>query len=404
MATKLTDAIVRKAALGVGEDEAYIGDAVVRGLGLRIRKLTTGAVKQWTMRYRDDAGTHRRYILGAADVMNVAAAREMAQDKLHGIRHGTMPHEEHEQRAKAAAAEQARAAQTFKVLGADFLAYQKGEVSPRYFIEAERYITKHWACLDDMPIADIKLEHVATRLDAIKCDCGKPTANRARSMLRSFFVWAMRRGKVASNPVTLSEHYEEASRERVLSMDELATIWAACRDDDYGRIVRLLMLTGQRAREVAGLRWSEISIATATWTLPAERSKNKKAHTIPLSPAAIALLPERREGTDLVFGTGANGFNNFGEAKASLDARLPAMEPWTLHDLRRSCATQLSKVCKVPPHVIEATLNHVSGSKKGVAGIYNRDPYEAEVRAALLAWAELLSPAGDRVVSMRRAG
>jgi integrase len=215
----------------------------------------------------------------------------------------------------------------------------------------------------------------------------------------------MTRGIVAQNPVVNTEQHKEVARDRVLSMEELAAVFAGCRDDDHGRITRLLALTGQRCREVAGMRWDELDLDQGIWTIPAARAKNKTAHKVPLSPAALALLPPRGAG-DHVFGRGKAGYNNFGEAKATLDARLPAtMEPWTLHDLRRSAATHMSRL-GVAPHVIEQTLNHLSGHKSGVAGVYNRNTYEREVREALLMWATHLTPSltpRGRVVSLRRA-
>jgi integrase len=186
-------------------------------------------------------------------------------------------------------------------------------------------------------------------------------------------------------------------RDRVLSDGELGEIWRACTDDDYGRIVKLLTLTGQRRGEVAAMRWSELGdLDGAAWRLPAERTKNGLPHEVPLAPTALAIIkavprdPER----DLLFGRGPLGFAGWGKPKLELDASIHAarkkagaksMQPWVLHDLRRAFATGLGNL-GVLPHAIESALNHISGHKKGVAGVYNRSPYSREVRAAMLLW------------------
>ncbi len=186
------------------------------------------------------------------------------------------------------------------------------------------------------------------------------------------------------------------ARDRVLSDAELAEIWRYCPDDDYGRILRLLMLTGQRRGEVAGIKWSEISEDLATWKLPAERVKNGRDHAVPLAPTAIEIIqavPRDRQ-RDLLFGRGPCGFSGWGKPKMQLDARINAarkkagakpIAPWTVHDARRSVATGLGNL-GIQPHIIEAALNHVSGHKRGVAGTYNKSTYGREVRDALLLW------------------
>jgi len=218
------------------------------------------------------------------------------------------------------------------------------------------------------------------------------------------FNWAIGEGiEIVANPVFGSNRpAQPASRERVLTSEELKAVWRACADDDHGRIIRLLMLTAQRRGEVGGMRRSELNLSgtwevggalqgTGMWTLPAQRTKNAREHAVPLIGAALALLPPRRAGTDLVFGSGRNGFVNWGKAKAELDDRVgEGVASWVVHDLRRSVATGLADL-GVLPHIIEAVLNHVSGHKSGVAGVYNRARYAPEVRDALAKWSEHLS-------------
>ena len=138
------------------------------------------------------------------------------------------------------------------------------------------------------------------------------------------------------------------------------------------------------------MRWSELDFDAGVWTLPAERSKNRRAHTIPLLPAAMAIIESvPRTSRGHLFGTRARaGFTIWDHSKRDFDRRLgDAVKPWRLHDLRRSVATGMGDI-GIEPHVIEAVLNHYSGHRRGVAGIYNRSGYEKAVRLALARWAD----------------
>jgi integrase len=197
----------------------------------------------------------------------------------------------------------------------------------------------------------------------------------------------MTEGLADANPVigTRKPDADARPRERVLDNAELAAVWLACADDDYGRIVKLLMLTACRRQEIGTMAWSELDRDRGTWTIPPERTKNKRAHTLPLPAAAWAIIEtvERRDGR--LFGRKGGGFKGWWTSKALLDRRT-GIAPWVLHDLRRSVATGMADL-GVLPHTIEAVLNHV-GHRGGVAGVYNKSAYEREVRAALALWAD----------------
>jgi integrase len=162
-----------------------------------------------------------------------------------------------------------------------------------------------------------------------------------------------------------------------------------------------------RRSEVGGLSWSELKLEAGTWTLPAERSKNGKAHTLPLLPMALAIIKAvpRMATRDHLFGVRANGFTPWEDAKAALGAR-SRVTGWVLHDIRRTVATRMADL-GIAPHVIEQVLNHVSGHKSGVAGIYNRSSYEREVRAALALWHDhlrsIVEGSERKIVSMPHA-
>jgi integrase len=396
---RLTDATVRGITLPAGKTDCIFFDEQTSGFGLRVRMTSKGLSRHFILQYRDDLGATRRYIIGPSAEINTVKARAVAADKLHGIRHGAFPHQERRARRAAAEVARDRDRETFGILAERFLKFQASKVSPRWFAEVARHVGQAWAPLHRVPIHAIGRRDIALRLGEITEASGKVPANHARSTLSAFFVWAQREGLVEANPTLNTYKHEVRARDRVLSNSELAAIWGACDDDDFGRIVRLLMLTAQRRTEVGGLCWSEIG-EDGMWTLPAARSKNRDKHSIPLVPQALALLPPRRTG-DHVFGC---GFANWSRGKLDLDARLAGIAAWTLHDLRRSAATHMAEL-GAAPHIVETVLNH---RKPGVAAVYNHARYAGEVRQALLLWADhleaIVTGRDRKVVSLRQAG
>jgi integrase len=250
----------------------------------------------------------------------------------------------------------------------------------------------HFKPLHPLLLAHIGRRTIAERLSEIAAERGPAAANRARATLSAFFVWSWREGLVEQNPVVATNrHGTEGSRVRVLTLAELAEIWRAA-DGTFGTIIKLLILTGQRRTEIGSLRWSEIDLASRLIHLPGERCKNHQPHDVPLSEPAAAMLAAIPRLGDFVFGTAATGFCAYTDGKAALDARIAAarqiaepMPAWVLHDLRRSVATHMADT-GTQPHIVEAVLNHISGHKKGVAGVYNKAVYAVEKRTALLRW------------------
>jgi integrase len=220
----------------------------------------------------------------------------------------------------------------------------------------------------------------------------------------------MGEGLSETNPVigTNKAAGEIKARDRVLTDKELATVWNGLPENGYGRIVRLLILTGCRRDEIGSLRWPEINEESRLIALPGERTKNGRPHDVPLSKAALEILNSipRRVNRDFVFGEGKGGFSGWSKAKASLDAQL-GLKAWRLHDLRRTASTRMADL-GVQPHIIEAVLNHVSGHKAGVAGVYNRSTYANEKRTALDALSNYVMVAaakaeGSNVQRLKRA-
>jgi integrase len=187
----------------------------------------------------------------------------------------------------------------------------------------------------------------------------------------------------------------ETARDRVLSDDELKAVWEAADalEPVYARFIKLLILTGQRLREVSELRWKETDLEKRVWTLPKERAKNGVEHTIPLSDQTIYILTAcpRIAESDFVFTlTGRRSIQGHHLIKRRLDALMPPdTPPWVLHDIRRTVASGMAKLGINLP-VIEKLLNHVSGSFAGIVGVYQRHSFSDEKRAAMTAWSRFV--------------
>jgi integrase len=267
----------------------------------------------------------------------------------------------------------------------------------------ERHLLTYAKPLHGLGVALVSRRDIGNLLATMAASSGSPSANFTRASLSAFFGWCMMRGLVEQNPVIGTHVAKMEPRTRVLPLAELAAVWRACGDDPYGAIVRLLILTGQRREEIGGLRLEEIGDGIIA--LPASRAKNKRAHIIPLSASAQAILAARPSRGEFIFGP--KPFTSWSRGKALLDAALgKKLAPWTLHDLRRSVATGMAEL-GVAPHIVEAVLNHVSGHKAGIAGVYNRATYEKEKRTALALWADHVLAAvegrASTVVPMLRA-
>jgi integrase len=394
---KLTQKAISGLSLPPGSREAIFFDDDLPGFGLRVRR---GGSRNWVYQYKLGP-KHRRITLGSLNAVTPLKARERAAELHAMVRLGRDP-------AGEKAEARTRAAETFEASVRPFLVRQKARLKHRSYLETERYLLSVFKPLHGLSLAKIERRTVASRLADIAVSSGPVAANRARAALSAFFTWAMREGLADGNPVIGTNRAGEGgARDRVLTDSELREIWRSLQDGQYGAIVRLLILTGQRREEIGGLQEAEIDFDRGLLKLPAERTKNNRAHEVPLSAAARAILQEqpRRAGRDLMFGEGDGAFQGWGRAKRALDGRILAarkaaakeagadlrkvkpMPAWRLHDLRRTVATRMADI-GVQPHVIEAVLNHVSGHKAGVAGVYNRSTYIAEKTAALALWAE----------------
>jgi integrase len=385
---ELTKKTICTLQLPEGKTDVEFRDEKLRGFGVRVRPGSSNFFYYYRL------GTAKRRItLGPATVETVDAVRQKVGKLIARVALGEDPADDKEKAKQQASA-------LVGPLVELFLQRQKREWKPATYTEAERHLTRAAAPLHRLPVTGVAQARVVELLDEIAENSGDVTANRVRSSLSAFFSWVQKRGieLPKGNPVEHVEKRAEKSRDRVLTDDELRAIWNACRDDDYGAIVKLLMLTGQRRDEIARLSYAEIrdarpDLPTGQYQieLPGSRTKNGKPHIVPLSGTAKEILDrfptnERKH----VFGHDeTNGFaRSYSRPKERLDARA-GFSNWRIHDLRRTCATGMANL-GVQPHVIEAVLNHISGHKVGVAGIYNKAQYLPERRAALDLWAKHL--------------
>lgn len=398
---KLDAKTVAALTLPLGKTDHFEWDDEMSGFGFRLRRGSGDKVlRTWNVQYRRGGAT-RRLLLGSASVLNAEQARAAAKKALAQVALGEDPQ-------AARADRRSKDKLSLRSVIEEYLATRKPVVRRSTFREVYRYLTgPHFKPLHAMPVDTVSRKDIAARLVVIARERGSTTASRARTALSAFFVWAMAMGIVETNPVIGSPRpVESKPRERILSDNELAAIWRACADDDYGRIIRLLMLTACRRQEAGKMTWSEIDVGRQMWTIPASRTKNHRQHVLPLMPMAtdiIATVPPMAS-RDFLFGRHGQGFTNWAEGKDELDAR-SGVTDWTVHDIRRTVATRMADL-GVPPHIIETILNHQSGHKAGPAGIYNRSSYEREVKAALALWCDhvrtLVEGGGRKVLSMHR--
>jgi integrase len=297
---------------------------------------------------------------------------------------------------------------------------QRDVATTRTAYEVERILRR-----EILPVCRGKAVSEITRADTLRMldaiqDRGKPiAANRTLSIMKRWLNWCVDRGYLEASPVAnIPAPAGEKSRDRVLADAELRDVWNAAGELSYptGPFLRLLILTAQRRGEVAGMRWPDVDVERALWTLSADQTKAGRQHDVPLSTHAVeilrGLLPEadggEQDGGEHIFSTthGAKPINGFSKLKHALDAAILTLRKkagdesplarFTLHDIRRTASTHMAK-SGVPPHVLSALLNHSPGGAQGVTAIYNRFRYVEERRAALEAWAETVLHIGEAV-------
>ncbi|GHA04514.1 tyrosine-type recombinase/integrase [Novosphingobium arvoryzae] len=429
----LTDAKVRglKAASG---QRLEVPDALVPGLRIRV----TPTSKTWILRQRA-GGKVRTMTIGpfgdGAGAYSLAAARTKAVAMQGTIAGGAIIAPATIRRAQEGGERVAGVVDTFMTRWAEKRI--KNPSSYRWMFD--KYVIPHFG---DWQIQAIKRRDLADFLDLIADKHGMTTARRVGGLLKRLFKFAVSRDVIEADPAAaLILPGAEVQRERTLTEDEIRALWVATdpasRGDErnkagrlaahpsmfpWGAYFRLLLLTGQRRGEVAGMRWADIDLKARTWALASADTKSARAHLVPLSPAVVALLtglPRLSIDMDgksvpspyVLTTNGAAPISMFSKPKGWLDDAMCAalggeLSDWRIHDLRRTVSTGLARL-GVDPFVRRRVLNH---ALQGVDAIYDQFDYLEPKRAALDLWATELDrivngkPEAANVVQMSKAG
>jgi integrase len=355
-----------------------IPDGSCRGLYLVVQP---SGRQSWAVRYRI-GGKSRKLTL--AGFPPLAEARKAAAEALLAVARGKDP-AAIELGARVAAANRHR--DTVDRLAVQFIEqYARRHTGKSYSRQTEgmfrRIILPAWT---GRPVHDITRRDVIELLEMVAAD--RPImANRTKAVLSKFFGWLAGRDVIPASPcVGVAQPSKERPRDRVLSDDESRRLWLACEalSDPAKAFIRLLILTGQRRGEIAGLRRDEVD--GDSLALSAQRMKGRQAHVVPLSVQAAAIIASLPRGGPYVFGK--SPVDHFARVKHELDSHMGATPPWVLHDIRRSTASSMAKL-GVPVPVIEKILAHRSGTFRGVVGTYQRHSFLPEMAAALQRWAD----------------
>ncbi|MGC2082725.1 MAG: tyrosine-type recombinase/integrase [Bradyrhizobium sp.] len=393
MKLNLTDDKVGKFKLAPDmPDGKIIFDEKLSGFGVRVYR---SGSKIWVYQFRL-AGRSDKYVIGQVSAIAAIKARAEAKIAAGHVAKGENPNEIRRQ-AEAKHKEQ------FGELVTEYLDEKlrpikpgKKPMRPRSYAEVKRHLEDHCRPFKYRAIKGISQDDVATLYKKISRSAGPGAASHVWSTGRAFMQWCMGRGILEKNVFALYDGGgTNEPRERTLDDTELAIVWKACSDDQFGNIVKLLILTGARRDEVGHMHVDELTLDSTPWVKPMwllheDRAKNRREHLVPLTGHALELLTKATEGRQAhVFGYGeTRGFSGWSKAKAALDKRLKEagheLDHWTLHDLRRSFANGLQRL-KIEPHVIEACLNH---STSKLQRTYQTHDYEDERRTALKLWAE----------------
>lgn len=370
---RLTDLSIRKLKAPTLGQKTFFDDALP-GFGVRVSQ---GGTKSYVVMYgkRRQLKTLGRYPgMGLADARR--AAKRVQGDKvlLNGI-DPTLP--------SAISIENAIEL---------FLVDARGRIKQSTWKEYSRLLNRHFRFEKD--IGEVTRTDIVDVLDTIK---NAPSSREhAFVAIRTLMNWCLRHGLVGASPVP-PLRLRAQTRARVLNDNELKIVWH--RADEigfpYGKIIQLLILTGQRRGEIAGLRRSWLDGETVTF--PAGFTKNKREHSIPIGSLAARIIDGLPENTDLLFpaqGSSERPFNGWSKSKLLFDRPI-SVNDYTLHDLRRTFTTKVAAL-GTAIHVTEKLLNHVSGTVSGVAAVYNRHAYKDEMRDAIAGYeAHLVTLTGN---------
>ncbi len=383
MAEKLTKRTIDAATVGSGQ-RALLWDRNVVGFGCRITRNS----KTYFVRYRVGAGgrTARQvdYTIGRHGApWTVEEARKEAKRVLGEVAGGQDP------QAEKTGKRRGRSETTFGAVAQVFLSRHLPSLRPSTALEYRRIVESTLIpAWHDMGAREIERAAILRILDE-KQDTAPGAARFTFSVTRKLFGFAVERGLIERNPCEgMRGPPLLKARDRYLADAELINFWRATEElgAPFGPPLRVLLLTGQRRDEVAQMRWSDVDFDRAVWIIPAERAKNGKAHEVDLAPLALKIIQEQPHFGEFVFTTrGDRPLSGWSKAKVHLAQLIGPIDPWRIHDLRRTCATGMAAL-GVAPHVVERVLNHMSGVNGGLVAVYQHHQHRNERRGALAAW------------------
>lgn len=369
--------------------DVIVHDTDLKGFQLRV---TPAGKRSFYVYYRAKGAKlqQRRYKLGDYPKISVQRARELAQAALGKVATGGDPSAERKKER-----DRLNSGRVDEIVE-QFLT--KHALKNRSGSETQRIFRRNvLPVFGKRSIHDITRSDVATLVGDI-ADTAPTMANRVLAAVRKFFNWCYANSIIDSSPAEgVDAPSKETVRDRLLNDNELRAVIAACRATGYpfGSLVELLAVTGQRREEVAAMEWSEIDYQSSTWTIPATRSKNGKAHIVHLSASALRILEAAPRYAQYVFTTtGSTPFQGFGKCKVRLD-EASAVSDWRLHDLRRTFASGMARL-GISPYIADKILNHQSHTMSSTAAVYQRHAFLPERQAAMERWSihveQLMAP------------
>jgi integrase len=368
-------------------------DSKMRGLNLRV---TPQGVKAWSVIFTSPKdGKRARLSIGTYPATGLATARTRAVEARGLVESGVDPRDQKKK--------QNAGPMTVAMLAESYLEKHASKLRSHEEVRRKLY-ADILPLIGDMPLADLHRRDIHRVLDPIKERGSLAMAEKVYTDVRAMLNWAVKRGYLDNNPASgMEEGGVSKPRERYLTEEEIAALWPALSTfkKDVELALKLALVTGQRIGEVCGMTVDELDLTKAIWTIPSERSKNSKSHTVPLSNMALDLIASAKP---------INGrlINRSSEAIArALLYRIEKLpvQGWTAHDLRRSVCTHLAKM-GVSPLVIGSVVNHRQVTKHGVTlGVYVQYDYAREKREALDLWAErlaaIVSGSATKIIPLR---
>ncbi len=369
--SKLTDVSIR--SLPSPENgQVTFWDINQPGFGVRVSQ---GGTRTFIVVY---GSTRRRFTIGRFPKISLKQARDQAKKLQAGLTLGIV---------------EKNTSPIFSDAKELFLSACRQKNRPRTVYDYDRHLKRHFAFgrtrLSEISRADIQ-RHL-NKLNKLPSEL-----HHAYVTAKIFFNWALREEMIKENPMaTMRAPSKLAPRGRFLNAEELKEVYTTSNSYTwpFGAIIKLLVLTGQRRGEIGALRWDWIDEEAQTITLPASFTKNHQTHIFPYGDQVSELFTTLPRMGEFVFPARiktAQHFNGWGSCKKQFDAKLLQVQPYTLHDLRRTFSSNMAML-GTPIHVTEKLLNHISGTVSGVAAIYNRHSYMDEMRSAIANYEAYLS-------------